>query len=146
MLLIYYWDIPSAVALTWISWDFINAKSTLVQVMAWSRRQATTHYLNQCWPSSMLPYVVIGHDKLNIVISLNLKFHEVFSYLLTTLFLFTLSFLSALKRYLLLLWQIRVLPLFIHVLWSKLTVVNGHSKRQFADKYSAKVRCNRLLH
>ena len=33
----------------------INDKSTLVQVMAWCR-QATSHYLNQCWPSSMLPY------------------------------------------------------------------------------------------
>ena len=32
-------------------------KSTLVQVMAWCR-QATSHYLSQCWPCSMLPYGV----------------------------------------------------------------------------------------
>ena len=30
-------------------------KSTLVQVMAWCR-QATSHYLSQCWPRSLLPY------------------------------------------------------------------------------------------
>ena len=32
-------------------------KSTLVQVMAWCR-QATSHYLNQCWPRSPTPYGV----------------------------------------------------------------------------------------
>ena len=31
--------------------------STLVQVMAWCR-QATSHYLNQCWPRSPTPYGV----------------------------------------------------------------------------------------
>ena len=35
----------------------ISCKSTLVQVMAWCR-QATSHYLSQCWPSSLLPYGV----------------------------------------------------------------------------------------
>ena len=30
---------------------------TLVQVMAWCR-QATSHYLSQCWPKSLLPYEV----------------------------------------------------------------------------------------
>ena len=30
-------------------------KSTLVQVVAWCR-QATSHYLGQCWSRSMLPY------------------------------------------------------------------------------------------
>ena len=35
----------------------INDKSTLVQVMAWCR-QATSHYLNQCWPRSPTPYGV----------------------------------------------------------------------------------------
>ena len=29
-------------------------KSTLVQIMAWCH-QAPSHYLNQCWPSSMAP-------------------------------------------------------------------------------------------
>ena len=32
-----------------------NEKSTLVQVMAWCH-QATSHYLSQCWPTSLLPY------------------------------------------------------------------------------------------
>ena len=31
--------------------------STLVQVMAWCR-QATSHYLSQCWPRSLSPYGV----------------------------------------------------------------------------------------
>ena len=33
----------------------LTDKSTLVQVMAWCH-QATSHYLNQCWSSSMSPY------------------------------------------------------------------------------------------
>ena len=37
--------------------DLTHDKSTLVQVMAWCH-QATSHYLSQCWPSSMLPYGV----------------------------------------------------------------------------------------
>ena len=41
----------------WMPWDLTDDKSTLVQVMAWCR-QATSHYLNQCWPSSMSPYGV----------------------------------------------------------------------------------------
>ena len=38
--------------------DFTDDKSTLVQVMAWCH-QATSHYLRQCWPSSMSPYSII---------------------------------------------------------------------------------------
>ena len=34
--------------------DTTDDKSTLVQVMAWCR-QATSHYLSQCWPRSMSP-------------------------------------------------------------------------------------------
>ena len=34
--------------------DFADDKSTLVQVMAWCH-QATNHYLNQCWSSSVMP-------------------------------------------------------------------------------------------
>ena len=40
-----------------MSLNLTDDKSTLVQVMAWCR-QATSHYLNQCWPRSMSPYVV----------------------------------------------------------------------------------------
>ena len=38
----------------WMPLDLTDDKSTLVQVMAWCR-QATCHYLSQCWPRSMLP-------------------------------------------------------------------------------------------
>ena len=37
--------------------DFIGDQSTLFQVMAWCR-QATSHYLSQCWPRSLSPYGV----------------------------------------------------------------------------------------
>ena len=50
----------SLVALLWMSLDFTDDQSTLVQVMAWCR-QAPSHYLSQCWPSrarSPTPYVV----------------------------------------------------------------------------------------
>ena len=42
------------IALRWMSLDLTDDKSTLVQVMAWCH-QATSHYLNQCWPRSMSP-------------------------------------------------------------------------------------------
>ena len=41
-----------------MSLDFTDDQSTLVQVMAWCR-QATSHYLSQCWPRSLSPYGVI---------------------------------------------------------------------------------------
>ena len=44
-------------------------ESTLVQVMAWCH-QLTDHYLSQCWPISMSPYL-LGHNKLGYGISLN---------------------------------------------------------------------------
>ena len=44
-------------ALRWMPRDLTDDKSTLVQVMGWCR-QATSHYLNQCWHSSMSPYGV----------------------------------------------------------------------------------------
>ena len=44
-------------ALRWVPWDLADDRSTLVQVMAWCR-QATSHYLSQCWPRSMSPYDV----------------------------------------------------------------------------------------
>ena len=40
-----------------VSLDHTYDKSTLVQVMDWCR-QATSHYLSQCWPRSMSPYGV----------------------------------------------------------------------------------------
>ena len=41
--------------LRWMPWDLTYDNSTLVQVMAWCR-QATSHCLSQCRPSSMSPY------------------------------------------------------------------------------------------
>ena len=40
------------IALIWMSLDFNDDQSPLVQVMAWCR-QATSHYLSQCWPRSL---------------------------------------------------------------------------------------------
>ena len=51
------WGISCEVALIWMSLDFTDDQSTLVQVMVWCR-QATSHYLSQCWPRSLSPYVV----------------------------------------------------------------------------------------
>ena len=44
-------------ALRWMPQGLTDDKSTLVQVMAWCR-QATSHYLSQCWPRFMSPYGV----------------------------------------------------------------------------------------
>ena len=43
--------------LRWMPQDLTDDKSTLVQVMA-RCRQATSHYLNQCWLRSPTPYGV----------------------------------------------------------------------------------------
>ena len=48
------WGISYEIALRWMPLDITDDKSTLVQVMAWCR-QATSHYLTQCWPRSMSP-------------------------------------------------------------------------------------------
>ena len=52
------WSISCEIALILMSLDFTDDQSTLVQVMAWCR-QATSHYLSQCWPRSLSPYGVI---------------------------------------------------------------------------------------
>ena len=51
------WGISNELALRWMSLDLADDQSTLVQVMAWCR-QATSHYLSQCWPRSLSPYGV----------------------------------------------------------------------------------------
>ena len=45
--------------------DLTDDESTLVQVMAWCR-QATSHYLSQCWLSSLSPYGVTRPQWVNI--------------------------------------------------------------------------------
>ena len=48
------WGISYEIALRWMPPDLTDDKSTLVQVMAWCR-QATSHYLSQCWRRSLSP-------------------------------------------------------------------------------------------
>ena len=45
------------IAIRWMPQHLTDHWSTLVQVMAWCH-QATSHYLSQCWPKSLLPYDV----------------------------------------------------------------------------------------
>ena len=50
-------------------------KSPSVQVMAWCR-QATSHYRNQCWPCSMMPYLnkaIQEHKCVVVIMSNSLK-------------------------------------------------------------------------
>ena len=49
------WGISCEIAIIWMSLDFTDDQSTLVQVMAWCH-QATSHYLSQYWPRSLSPY------------------------------------------------------------------------------------------
>ena len=51
------WCISCEIALLWMSMDFTDDQSTLVQVMAWCC-QATSHYLSQCLPRYLSPYGV----------------------------------------------------------------------------------------
>ena len=51
---------------SWMPQNLTNQKSTLIQVMAWCR-QATSHYLNQCWPSSMSPCGITRPQWVNVV-------------------------------------------------------------------------------
>ena len=53
------WGILCDIGINWLSLNFTDDKSTLVQVMDWCR-QVVSHYLSQCWPRSMLPYGVTG--------------------------------------------------------------------------------------
>ena len=55
ILVIDAWSISCEIALLWMSLDFNDDQSTLFQVMAWCR-QASSHYLSQCWPRSLPPY------------------------------------------------------------------------------------------
>ena len=58
------WGISCEIALIWMSLDFTDDQSTLVQVMVWCR-QATSHYLSQCWPRSMPHMSSLGHNELS---------------------------------------------------------------------------------
>ena len=41
----------------WMPLNTFDDKTTLVQLMVWCN-QVPSHYLNQCWPRSMLPYSI----------------------------------------------------------------------------------------
>ena len=47
------------IPIRWMPQHLTDHSSTLVQVMAWCR-QATSHYLSQCWPRPLSPYDVTG--------------------------------------------------------------------------------------
>ena len=64
ILVIDSWGISCEIALIWMSLDFTDDQSTLVQVMAWCR-QATNHCLSQYWPRSLSPYGVIRPQWVN---------------------------------------------------------------------------------
>ena len=46
-----------AIVIRWMPQQLTDHQSTLVQAMAWCR-QATSHYLSQCWPRPLSPYGV----------------------------------------------------------------------------------------
>ena len=58
------WSISCKIVLKWMPMDLTDGKSTVVYVMAWCR-QATSHYLSQCWPSALSPYDVIRPQQVN---------------------------------------------------------------------------------
>ena len=60
------WSLSCEIALIWMSLDFTDDQSTLVQVMAWCR-QATGHYLSQCWHRSLSPYGVTRPQWVNLL-------------------------------------------------------------------------------
>ena len=75
------WGISSELALRWMSLDLTDDKSTLVKVMAWCR-QATSHYLSQCWPRSLSPYgVTRGPNELKMQFSNLFYWFEIFWWL-----------------------------------------------------------------
>ena len=56
-----------AISLRWMSQNFTNAESTLVQAMAW-RRQATSHSLSQYWYRFVSPHGVPRPQWVNEVV------------------------------------------------------------------------------
>ena len=64
------WTVFCYIVLIWLSLDLPEDTSTRVQVMAWCR-QATSHYLNQCWPRSPTPYGATRPQWVKIIMSIN---------------------------------------------------------------------------
>ena len=59
-------SISFVIPIGWTPQELIDGKSTLIQVMAWCR-QATSHYLNQCWPRSVSPCGVTRPRWVNVL-------------------------------------------------------------------------------
>ena len=59
------WVFPMKLPLKWILQGLDQVVSALVQVMAWCL-QATSHCLNQCWPSSVIPFDVTRGQWVNL--------------------------------------------------------------------------------
>ena len=60
------WGISCEIGLRWMPLDLTDDKSTMVQVMGWCR-QATSHYLSQCWPRLLSPYSVTRPQWVNLL-------------------------------------------------------------------------------
>ena len=58
-------DLTCAIALKWMSLNPPNEKSTLMQLMVWYH-EVTSHYLSQCWPSSVSSYGVTRPQSVNV--------------------------------------------------------------------------------
>ena len=70
------------ITLGWIPKDLTDYLSKLVQVMVW-HHQATSHYLSQCWPGTMLTYRIIKPQ--TIIIS---KYSQPHSLLAKAMYIF----------------------------------------------------------
>ena len=66
------------IALKWLPPDLTDELSTLIQVMAWCR-QATSHYLSQCWLISLSPYGIIRPQWVNMLLVIRLHWLVSFS-------------------------------------------------------------------
>ena len=58
------WGIFYEIAIIWMSPDFTDDQSVLVQVMAWCLT-APSHNLSQCWPRSLSPFGVTRPEWVN---------------------------------------------------------------------------------
>ena len=82
IVVIIFKSISSTVAFRWMAQDLTDDNSTLVQVMPWCLT-APSHYLNQCWLRSIMPYVAShGHNELKFM-----KLASVMNLVLPTFFL-----------------------------------------------------------
>ena len=70
------WGISCELALRWMSLDLTD-EVNIGQVMD-RCRQATSHYLSECWPRSLLPYVITRPQWVNVFFLCRLIVLEIF--------------------------------------------------------------------